>query len=281
MTRAGSAGNTARTVNIARYLVLTLMAVAILLPLVSIVLAALHPSGAQISGLSIPTTWSWSNFVDAWNDAHFNRLTLSGLIIAAGVVPLALVLATLAGYSLATLDPVGGRALSLGFVLGLTLPIELVVVALYFDLRQVGLTNSYAGVILAETALFMPFGVYWMHNHFGSVPVELVDAARVDGARSFTILTRVLLPISWPALTTLGLLYFMWSWNQFLLVIVLMQDPNLRTAPSGLGFFVGQYSTNIPLLSAASLIVIGPIVALYLVFQRNFVSGLTQGAIKG
>jgi raffinose/stachyose/melibiose transport system permease protein len=208
-------------------------------------------------------------------------LVTNSFLIAAGVVPLSLLLATLAAYSLATLNPFGGKVLSVTFVLGLTLPIELVVVALYFDLTQVGLTNSYLGVILAETALFMPFGVYWMQTHFAALPVELLDAARVDGARSLTILTRVLLPISWPALTTLGVLYFMWSWNQFLLVIVLMQDPALRTAPTGLGLFVGQYSANIPLLSAASLIVIGPIVVLYLIFQRNFVSGITQGAVKG
>jgi ABC-type glycerol-3-phosphate transport system permease component len=273
--------NTTRTAATARYLVLTGMAVAVLLPFVSIVLAALHPSGSQISGLSLPESWTGSNFADAWRAANFSNLVMSSLIIAAGVVPLALVLATLAAYSLATLNPLGGRAISIGFVLGLTLPIELVVIPLYFDLRQLGLTNSYLGVILAETALFMPFGVYWMQTHFASIPGELLEAARVDGARSFTVLARVLMPISWPAVTTLGLLYFMWSWNQFLLVIVLMQDPDMRTAPSGLGFFVGQYSTNIPLLSAASLIVIGPIVVLYLIFQRNFVSGITQGAIKG
>jgi ABC-type glycerol-3-phosphate transport system permease component len=270
-----------RAATVARYLVLALMTVAILLPFASIVLAALHPSGAQVSGLSLPATWSWSNFPEAWREANFGRLVPSSLLIAAGVVPLALALATLAAYSLATLNPFGARSLSVGFVLGLTLPIELVVVALYFDLRQIGLTNSYAGIILAQTALFMPFGVYWMQNHFAAVPKELLEAARVDGAGTFTILSRILLPISWPALTTLGLLYFLWSWNQFLLVIVLMQDPDLRTATSGLGFFVGQYSTNVPLLSAASLIVIGPIVALYLAFQRHFVSGLTQGAIKG
>ncbi|GAB3452102.1 carbohydrate ABC transporter permease [Actinophytocola sediminis] len=266
---------------VARYLVLTLLAVAVLLPFVSVTLAAFQPSGAQVSGLSLPSTWSWSNFVAVWRDHDFGRLVGSGFIIAVGVVPLALVLATLAAYSLATLDPFGGRTISVGFVLGLTLPIELVVVALYFDLNQLGLTNSYLGVILAETALFMPFGVYWMQTHFAALPAELVDAARVDGARSLTVLTRVLLPISWPALTTLGVLYFMWSWNQFLLVIVLMQDPALRTAPTGLGMFVGQFSTNVPLLSAASLIVVGPIVVLYLIFQRNFVNGLTQGAVKG
>lgn len=273
--------NPARAMIVARYLVLTLLAVAVLLPFVSVALAAFHPSGAQIAGLSLPSTWSWSNFAEAWQDAGFDQLVANSFIIAAGVVPLALVLATLAAYSLATLNPFGGRTLSVAFVLGLTLPIELVVVALYFDLAQVGLTNSYLGVILAETALFMPFGVYWMQNHFAALPAELLDAARMDGAKSLAILTRVLLPISWPPLATLGVLYFMWSWNQFLLVIVLMQDPRLRTAPTGLGLFVGQFSTNVPLLSAASIIVIGPIVLLYLIFQRNFVSGITQGAVKG
>jgi ABC-type glycerol-3-phosphate transport system permease component len=270
-----------RVLAAARYLVLTLLAVAVLLPFVGVTLAAFHPSGAPIAGLSWPAEWTWSNFAEAWQDAGFDQLVANSFIIAAGVVPLALVLATLAAYSLATLNPFGGRVLSVAFVLGLTLPIELVVVALYFDLSTVGLTNSYVGVILAETALFMPFGVYWMQTHFAALPVELLDAARVDGARSLTILVRVLLPISWPAITTLGVLYFMWSWNQFLLVIVLMQDPAMRNAPTGLGFFVGQFSSNIPLLSAASIIVIGPIVALYLIFQRSFVSGITQGAVKG
>lgn len=266
---------------VARYLVLTVLAVAVLLPFAGVTFAAFHPSGEPIAGLSWPSEWTWSNLVEAWQEAGFNQLVANSFIVAAGVVPLSLVLATLAAYSLATLNPFGGRVLSVAFVLGLTLPIELVVVALYFDLSQVGLTNSYLGLILAETALFMPFGVYWMQTHFAALPTELLDAARVDGARSLTILTRVLLPISWPALTTLGVLYFMWSWNQFLLVIVLMQDPAMRTAPTGLGLFVGQYSANIPLLSAASLIVIGPIVILYLIFQRNFVSGITQGAVKG
>lgn len=266
---------------LARYLVLTLMAVAVLLPFVSIILAAFQPSGAQINGLSLPSTWTWTNFADAWDAAHFNDLVKSSLIIAVGVVPLAIILVTLAAYSLAILQPFGARLISTAFVVGLTLPIELVVVALYYNLQGLGLTNSYTGVILAETALFMPFGVYWMQNHFATVPRELIEAARVDGASDLGLLFRILIPISWPAITTLAVLYFMWSWNQFLLVIILMQDPSKRTAPAGLGFFVGQYSTNIPLLSAASLIVIAPIVIVYLIFQRSFVSGLTQGAIKG
>ncbi|AYY12347.1 carbohydrate ABC transporter permease [Actinobacteria bacterium YIM 96077] len=264
-----------------RYAVLVILALMVLLPFVSIILAALHAPGSQISGLSIPDQWSWQNFTLAWEQGNFTNLMRSSMIIAFGVVPLAVLLATLAAYGLSILKVWGNRVLSLGFVLGLTLPVELVVVALYFNLREVGLTNSYIGIILAEAALFLPFGVYWMQAHFSSMPEELVEAARIDGARDMMVLVRVLLPISWPAITTLSVLYFMWSWNQFLLVLVMMQDPDRRTAPAGLGLFVGQYSTDIPLLAAASVIVIAPIVIVYLTFQRSFVNGITQGAVKG
>ncbi|SEF11454.1 carbohydrate ABC transporter permease [Jiangella alba] len=263
-----------------RYGVLFALAALVLMPFIGIILASVHPPDQAVSGLSLPDRISWENFSVAWNQAHFGSLVKSSLIIAAGVVPTAVILATLAGYGLTVLRAPGSRPVTGAFVLGLTIPVELVVVSLYFNLRDVGLSNSYLAIIMAEVALFLPFGVYWMSAHFSQVPVELVEASRIDGARDLIVLLRVLLPISWPAITTLTVLIFMWSWNQFLLVLVLMQDPEKRTAPAGLGYFVGQYSTNIPLLSAASLIVILPIVAVYLAFQRNFVSGLTQGAVK-
>ena len=264
-----------------RYGLLCTLAATVLVPFIGITLASLHPAGSQVGAFALPEQWSWDNFALAWEAGRFDRLMFSSAVIAAFVVPLTVCFATLAGYALSILGVWGGRGISLTFVLGLTLPVELLVIALYFNLREVGLTNSYTGVILAEVALFLPFGVYWMQSHFASVPRELVEAARVDGARDGSVLTRVLLPISWPAITTLAVLVFMWSWNQFLLVLVMMQEPAMRTAPTGLGLFVGQYGTDIPLLSAASLIVIAPIVVVYLIFQRSFVNGLTQGAVKG
>ncbi|MBE2998920.1 carbohydrate ABC transporter permease [Nocardiopsis sp. HNM0947] len=264
-----------------RYGLLSLMALLVLLPFVGIVLAALHPSGSQVAGVGLPEQWSWENFRLAWEAGGFDDLMRSSLIISGAVVPLTVLFATMAGFALSILQVWGGRYLSLGFVLGLTVPVELLVIALYYNLREVGLTDAYLGVVLAEVALFLPFGVYWMQSHFSGVPRELVEAARMDGARNRTVLWRVLMPISWPAVTTLTVLVFMWSWNQFLLVLVMMQDPSMRTAPTGLGLFVGQYGTDIPLLAAASLIVIAPIVVVYLVFQRSFVNGITRGAVKG
>ena len=164
--------------------------------------------------------------------------------------------------------------------MGLAIPLEAIVVPLYFTLDDVGLTDSYVSVILAEAALFMPFGTLWMMTNFEGVPREIVEAARIDGASPFAALTKVLLPLSWPSIATLAALFFMWSWNQFLLVLVLIQDPDKRTLPSGLSRFVGEYSTDVPLLSASTLMAITPVLVVYLAFQRTFVRGMLQGALR-
>ncbi|GAB2969841.1 carbohydrate ABC transporter permease [Streptomyces pseudoechinosporeus] len=263
------------------YGLLTVMAIAVVIPFLSVFLASVQPAGTPVVGLTWPERWSWDNYQQAWSVAGFSDLIRHSLIIAVGVVPACLVLAALAGYALGTMRLPGGNAVAAFFIAGLTIPVELIVVPLYFDLRGLGLTNSYLGVILVEIALFMPFSVFWMRTHFQSTPTSLVEAARIDGASSATILLRVLLPLARPSLMTLGLLVFMWSWNQFLLVLVLIQDTTRHTAPAGLGFFVGQNTTDIPTLAAGTIIVMLPILILFVIFQRSFIAGLLQGAMKG
>ncbi|CAN5392577.1 carbohydrate ABC transporter permease [soil metagenome] len=268
-------GGSART-----HALLGTMAIIFVVPLLSVFFAALQPSGSFVRGFSVPETWNWGNFAEAWTDARLGSLFRSSLLIAGVVVPLSVALATLAGYGLALLRPPGARTLRAGFLLGLAIPVEVIVIPLYFTLLDLGLTNTYTSVILAQTALFMPFGTLWMMTNFEALPRELVESARVDGAGPFSTLRRILLPLSWPSIATLAALVFMWSWNQFLLVLVLLQDPDKRTVPSGLSRFVGEYTTNIPLLSAATLMAIAPILVVYVAFQRTFVRGMLQGAIK-
>ncbi|MGP3974527.1 carbohydrate ABC transporter permease [Streptomyces sp. 8N114] len=260
---------------------LAVLGIAVVIPFLSVFLASMQPSGEPVVGMAWPERWSLDNYRQAWTVAGFSELMRSSLVIAVGVVPASLVLAGLAGYALGTMRLPGGDGVAALFVAGLTIPVELIVVPLYFDLRGIGLTDSYLGVVLVEIALFMPFSVFWMRTHFRTTPASLVEAARIDGASSWTILTRVLLPLVRPSLTTLGVLVFMWSWNQFLLVLVLMQDAAKRTAPAGLGFFVGQNNTDVPMLAAGTILVMLPITIVYLLFQRSFVSGLLQGAFKG
>ena len=259
---------------------LLLAAASVVFPFLAILSAALQPQSTLAPGLEWPSDPQWGNFADAWTTAGFGSLLKSSAIIAVGVVPAAIALATLAGYGLATMTT-RGRGLIFGLLmLGLALPFEAIVIPLYYDLRDIGLLNTYWAVILPLIGAFMPFGVFWMRAHFESMPRELTEAAVIDGASHWRTLVSVHLPNARPALTTLGLLYFMWSWNQFLLALILIQDPAMRTAPSGLGKFVQQFGKNIPLLSAGTLIVITPIVLLYLFFQRHFIKGILQGAVK-
>lgn len=262
--------------------VLAVFCAAVLVPFLSLLLASVQPSGTPLTGFALPTHGiHLENFAHAWSRAGFGSLLLSSAVIALAVVPAAVLCATLAGYALATMDVPGGGKVYGYLLLGLAIPTEVTVIPLYYDLRALGLTNTVPGLALAEIAAFMPFGVFWMRAHFATMPRGLIEAARLDGASSWTTLWRVLMPSSRPAVTTLGVLYFVWSWNQFLLPLILIQDPGKRTAPAGLGFFTGQYDVDVPLLAAATLIVIAPVVLVYLFFQRHFINGVLSGALKG
>jgi len=252
----------------------------LLVPFLAVVSAALQPADTLRVGISWPSDPQWRNFADAWTTAHFGALMRSSGIIAAVVVPVAVACSALGGYAFALLDVPARGVLFALFIAGLTLPYEAVVIPLYFDFRAVGLIDSYWAVILPLAGAFLPFGIFWMRAHFASMPTELVEAAAMDGAGPLRTFLRVMLPTARPALTTLCLLTFMWAWNHFLLALILIRDPDKRTAPSGLGSFVQQYGEQIPLLCAGTLLIITPVVVLYLFFQRHFVSGLIQGAIK-
>ena len=252
----------------------------VIVPFFALVSAALQPSDTLVPRLAWPTDPQWENFATAWTMAGFGSLLASSAIIALVVVPIAVVGATLAGYAMGTMKMPGKGVLFALFLAGLTLPYEAVVIPLYFSMRSIGLIDTYWAVILPLIGAFMPFGIFWMRTHFESVPAEIIEAAQLDGAGRFRTLVQILLPGAKPAITTYALLTFMWAWNQFLLALILTRDSSRRTAPSGLGTFVQQYGENIPLLAAGTIIVILPIVVLYFIFQRKFVAGLVQGALK-
>ncbi|MFF7251065.1 Gfo/Idh/MocA family oxidoreductase [Embleya sp. NPDC008237] len=180
-------------------LVLLLAAATVLFPFLALMSAALQPQSNLAPGLDFPSDPHWENFKTAWTTAGFGSLLKSSALIALGVVPIALVLATLAGYGLATMRIKAKGPLFALFMVGMALPYEAIVIPLYYDLRSLGLLNSYWAVILPLIGLFMPFGVFWMRAHFESLPRELTEAAAVDGAGSWRTLTRVLLPTARPA----------------------------------------------------------------------------------
>ena len=264
----------------ARIILLGLMLVT-LMPFVTMFSAALAPSGTYPPGLQWPANPQWQNFADAFVSAKMDKLLLSSTLIALGVVPVAVLIGTMAGFGLAKLAPRGSKAIYLLFVLGLTLPFEGIITPLYYEVRAMGLLNTKFAIILPLIGLYMPFSIFWMRAHFVNVPDEMGEAAEIDGASAWQQFWLVQVPIARPAILSLAILQFLWTWNQFLLPIVLVEIPLERTMAGALGAFQGQWGTNIPLLCAGSLIILAPTVILFLVFQKQFVAALLQGAVKG
>lgn len=250
-------------------------------PLLSMFSAALQPQGTSPAGLSIPTNPQWHNFVDAWNVANITTLLQSSSILVLGVVPAAMLISAMAAYAIAQLRIPFGGLFFLLLLFGLTLPFEIVVVPLYYQMQSLGLLNTHLGLILPLIGLNMPFAVFWMRTHFQSVPADITEASMIDGAGSWTAFRHIQMPLAIPALASLGVLMFLSTWNQFLLAIVLIDDPDKRTMAGALQGFVGAYSTDVVLLNAGALMIMAPTILVFVVFQRYFVRAMLAGAVKG
>jgi raffinose/stachyose/melibiose transport system permease protein len=263
-----------------RAVLVAMMAITVL-PFVSILTTALHPSGTLPSGLEWPDDPRWGNFLDAFEVANMAVLLRSSTFIVVTVVPVALIVATMAGFAIGLLRIPGARVLLLLFVFGLTLPFEGIITPLYFLEREMGILNTRFAIVLPLIALFMPFGVFWMRAHFANVPGEVSEAARIDGATTWSLFWRVHVPLARPAIASLGVLMAVWSWNQFLLALVLVEDPSQRTMAGALGAFQGHYATDIPLLCAGTILILLPTLVVYVLFQRHIIAALLQGSVKG
>ncbi len=264
-----------------KVILLTAAAVFSIFPLISMLSAALQPQGTAPAGISFPSDPQWHNFVDAWNVANIVPLLQSSVILVLGVVPAAMIISAMAGYAIAQLRIPFGNVFFLLLLLGLTLPFEVVVVPLYYQMQSLGLLNTRLGLILPLIGLNMPFAVFWMRTHFESVPEELNEASAIDGAGSWKGFVHVQLPLAIPALASLGVLMFLSTWNQFLLAIVLIDDPTKRTMAGALQGFVGAHSTDVVLLNAGALLIMAPTIVVFVVFQKYFVRAMLAGAVKG
>lgn len=260
---------------------LTAAALFSVFPLLSMFSAALAPQGTVPAGISFPTHPQWHNFVDAWNSANIVTLLKSSVILVLGVVPISMLIAAMAGYALAQLRIPFGKIFFLLLLLGLTLPFEVVVVPLYYQMQNFGLLNTRLGLILPLIGINMPFAVFWMRTHFESVPKDISESSAIDGAGPWRAFRYIQLPLSVPALASLGVLMFLSTWNQFLLAIVLLDDPNKRTMAGALQAFVGAHNTDVVLLNAGALMIMAPVIVVFLIFQRYFVRAMMAGAVKG
>ncbi|SDL49080.1 carbohydrate ABC transporter permease [Tessaracoccus oleiagri] len=257
------------------YVVLTLFSLFALFPVITIVVTALGPQlGVAESGPH------WGNIVDAWNQGSFGPALLRSLLVALLVVPVALVLSILAGYAFGTMRFRGSTFLFYVFLFGMMVPAEAIIIPLFYDMRALGLTDTIWAIALPQIAQSIAFGTFWMRAQFRAMPPNLVEAAAIDGTSGLTTLWRIMVPPAIPSIATVTVLMFMWTWNEFLIPLVMSPGATWRTAPLGLSVFKGQYTADGALIAAAGLIVAAPIVAVFLLMQRYFISGMLEGAAK-
>ncbi|QKW48493.1 carbohydrate ABC transporter permease [Streptomyces buecherae] len=270
-----------RTERTLTYAILALFTVVSLTPVLGILATALGPQSSLSTGFTLPDDGlHWGNFADAWTRGHFGTYLRNSTLVTLSVVAVATLLSVLAGYAFGVMRFPGSTVLFYLFVLGLALPQEALVVPLYFDLRHLDLTDTYWGLILPQAAQSLAFGVFWMRTYFRGSARSVIEAARIDGANSWTTLWRVLVPMARPAISTLVVIVFMWTWNEFLMALVMVSDEAHRTVPLGLAFFQGQHSSETALLAAAAVLIALPVVIVYVALQRRFIAGMLGGAVK-
>lgn len=267
--------------SILRHGLLVLMVLLAVGPLAGVVIVSLHSPGSSIGGSAFFSNLGFKSYSLILGHSGFgNDLATSGFIaLSVGVVTTLVSLP--AGFALAQVPFVGRRGVLALAVLGLVVPGPTILVPLYYEFRRLGLAETSWSVILPEAAGSAAFGLFWMRAVFRGVPSEIVEAASVDGASLWTTFRRICVPLARSGGIVLFLLSFLWSWNAFMLPLVMLAGSSLQTGPLGLAGFQGAHTTDIPAQAAAAVLLFLPMILLYAVNQRRFVQGLTEGAVRG
>jgi raffinose/stachyose/melibiose transport system permease protein len=263
------------------YVLLSLFSVIAVGPFVLTWLTSFKSQADLILGgpFSIPPEWRWQKFTDVWQNSGFGRYFLNSVIILVPVVVLALLISVLAAYAFATMRFPGRDVLFYIMLGGFILPVELLMIPLYDLMNSLHLINTYWALILPQVGMSASFCTLVLRSFFQGIPRELTEAAYVDGATERDVLWRILVPIAKPAIAAAGIFISIWTWNEFLLPLVLISSTELMPLPLGLAQFQGKYLSDIPRIMTGVTIITFPMILLYIIFQRDFIRGLTQGAI--
>jgi trehalose/maltose transport system permease protein len=265
------------------YFAVVLIVVIAIFPFYYAILTSLKTGTGLFSITYFPTEWDFGNYASVLGGRAFLRSLLNSVFIATTTVTFALFLAVTASYALARVK-FRGRGLLLMTILAVSMFPQIAVLAGLFELvKFLGIYNTPYAMILSYTIFTLPFAVWVLTTFMRELPIEIEEAAIVDGATPWIIITQVFLPLLWPALVTTGLLAFIGAWNEFLYALTFTVQETQRTVPIAIAMLSGASQQEIPWgnIMAASVIVTVPLIALVLIFQRKIVAGLTAGGVKG
>ncbi len=264
------------------YVLLVLLCLIWLLPMIFVLLTSLKTNAEFYDNtlLTLPASIYWENFFRAAKRGKVFSYMGNSLKVTQMAVPLGILVESLAAFALARLRIRRANGIFAFFLFGMMIPMQCLLIPVNIGLTRLGLINTHAGLALVYIGIQIPFGIMVMRGAFRGMPAELDEAGRLDGCSNLQLFLRVSLPCVKPALSTLVILQFLSCWNELLFSSLLVTKTSLRTVPVGLLTFFGEQGTEYPLLCAAVLEVVIPVLIVYLVFQRYFVEGMS-GAVKG
>ncbi|MFC4945965.1 carbohydrate ABC transporter permease [Pseudonocardia sp. GCM10023141] len=280
-TEPASAGE--RTMNVFSHGVLIVWAILVIVPLLWAGMTAFKSDREIFTNpWSLPTTWHFENFARAWTDANIGQYFLNSVIVVVPSVVLVMLLGSMVAYVIARYEFPGRNLIYYAFVTGMTFPIFLALVPLFFVVQNVGLLGTYPGLILVYTAYALPFTVFFMTGFFRTLPGALAEAAMLDGCSHARVFFQIMLPLAKPGIISVGIFNFLGLWNQYLLPLVLNTDQNHYVLSQGLAVLSANqgYRSDWSALFAGLVIALLPVLAVYVLFQRRIQEGLSVGALK-
>ncbi|HEX4570171.1 MAG TPA: carbohydrate ABC transporter permease [Dongiaceae bacterium] len=261
--------------------VLLLNAFIMVYPLFVMVISSFK-TNAEIftSPFAMPESFSLANAEKVWTDTNFVRYLANSIGVTAASIVLIVVFSTMAAYAIARYEFRGNALILMFFLSGMTVPLKLAIIPLFIQLDTLHLLDTYAGLVLVYVAMGIPSAVFIMTGFLRSLPRELEEAPRVDGANEWHIMMQIMLPLARPAMVIVAIQNAVPIWNDFFFPLILITSDNLKTLPQGLTVFMGEFTTNWGVLFTGLSLAALPITLVYIALSRQFIAGITQGAVK-
>lgn len=269
-----------KILNVSKEILMWCLALLVIVPFLIVIFNAFKTKAESINmSLSLPTQWHWENFVKVWQDGNILRSYCNSLYISVGSVVISVVCSALCAFVLSRNRTRLNRALYVYFSMGLMFPLSMVTVVKV--MRTIGLYNNLTGVVLLFGALLIPMSIFLYYGFVNGIPVELDEAAIVDGAGSVRLFFQVILPVMKPVTVTVVMINFLSAWNDFTTPLYLLPDPDKAVVVQQVYNFYGTFTASWNLVSATILYAIVPILVVYIAGQKYIISGMVTGAVKG
>lgn len=262
------------------YLLLIVTGLVMVLPFIIMLLTSFKPNVDIITypPRFLPGEWTISNYQLIWTRLPFGNLIRNSVVYSLGITVISLFFDSMAAYALARLQFRGRNIVFLAILATMMVPAQVTLVPLFFNLFSIGWINTFQGLIVPR--LTSAFGIFLLRQFFISIPRDLEDAARIDGAGEWRIYWQIVLPLSGPAIATLFVFHFMYNWNDFLWPLIVTTTADMRTLPTGLALFMGDHNVEYGLLLAGATIAAAPLIIAFLFAQRYFVAGIALSGTK-